>query len=896
MTIRNLDAIFKPTSVALIGASERHGSVGCVLTENLLQYFEGIVFLVNPKHRCLFNVKVFRDVEHLPQAPDLAIIATPPKSVPGLIDALAKKGTRGACIITAGVNEDSGCASGSPYQAILDSAKPQLLRIVGPNSLGLQVPSQGLNASFAHIFPQPGTIAFVAQSGAMLTAVLDWAQPRGIGFSYIVSMGDMLDVDFGDMLDYLANEPETTAILLYIEAITDARKFMSAARAAARMKPVIVIKAGRKEEGARAASSHTGALAGHDGVYDAAFRRAGMLRVFTLQELFDAVETLATARPPLGSRLAILTNGGGVGVLATDALMAEDGELATLSKTTIDQLNRVLPPTWSHSNPIDIIGDATGQRYVDALGILMKDDSCDGILILNCPNAVASSDEVAEAIINALPKKPNKTLLTSWIGEQSAQAPRLRFREYGIPTYQSPEDAVHAFSQMVSYRRNQELLMETPPSLPELFEPDLELATRQVDAALCDNREWLSEAESKRLLNAYGIPTVRTEVASSPDEVASLAKSFDGPVAIKILSPDITHKSDVGGVLLDVDPQRAKEAATAMMDRVQSIQPNADLLGFTVQAMVRRPGTRELIAGMVNDRQFGPVILFGQGGTAVEVLDDKALALPPLNLKLAGELIARTSGHRLLQGYRDVAAANISDIKLALVRLSHLIVDFPEIEEIDINPLLADPNGILVLDARVKVGRATTTGAERLAIRPYPKELEEDIDAGDGRTLLLRPIVPEDEPSLQTTFGKLTKEEIRYRFFIPLQFLNHLTAARFTQIDYDRHMALVLTERGIPGKTEIHGVVRLIEDPNRARAEFAIVVERNLTGRGLGAYLIRRIIEYARDRGISEVYGDVLYDNERMLKLCKKLGFSRSSESGQAGVVRFSLKLQEQKQ
>ena len=406
----------------------------------------------------------------------------------------------------------------------------------------------------------------------------------------------------------------------------------------------------------------------------------------------------------------------------------------------------------------------------------------------------------------------------------------------------------------------------------------------------------MSEAESKRLLNAYGIPTVRTEVASSPDEVASLAKSFDGPVAIKILSPDITHKSDVGGVLLDVDFQRAKEAAITMMDRVQSIQPDARFVGFTVQAMVSRQGTRELIAGMVNDRQFGPVILFGQGGTAVEVLDDIALALPPLNLKLAGELIARTRVHRLLQGYRDVAAADIDDIKLALVRLSHLIVDFPEIEEIDINPILADENGITVLDARVKVVQAATTGAQRLAIRPYPKELEEDIDVGNGRTLLLRPIVPEDEPALQMTFGKLTKEEIRYRFFLPLNFLSHLTAARFSQIDYDRHMALVLTEHGIPGKAEIYAVVRLIEDSDRARAEFAIVVEHSLTGRGLGAYLIQRVIDYARDRGIGEVYGDVLYDNLRMLKLCKKLGFSRLSESGQPGVVRVSLKLQDQKQ
>ncbi|HNP63222.1 MAG TPA: GNAT family N-acetyltransferase, partial [Woeseiaceae bacterium] len=524
------------------------------------------------------------------------------------------------------------------------------------------------------------------------------------------------------------------------------------------------------------------------------------------------------------------------------------------------------------------------------------DRDCDGVLILNCPTAVASSDEVAIAVISALPETLSKTVLTSWVGELSAREPRRRFREQGIPTYQSPEDAVHAFSQMVNYQRNQSLLMETPPSMPSLFESDLEGARRHIDTALVENREWLSEAESKCLLDAYGIPTVPTEVASSPAEVRTAARRIDGPVAIKILSPDITHKSDVGGVLLDVDPAAAEAAAAAMQERIKATQPNAVLQGFTVQAMVRKPHARELIAGMVDDRQFGPVILFGQGGTAVEVLDDKALALPPLNLKLAHELVARTNVYRLLQGYRDVPAADIDAIELALVRLSYLIVDFPEIQELDINPLLADENGVLALDARVRVARATSNGADRLAIRPYPKELEENVDLGDGRTLLLRPIVPEDGPALQAAFSRLSEEEIRNRFFAPLKFLSHLTAARFTQIDYDRHMALVLTERGIPGESEIHAVVRLIEDPDRELAEFAIVVERKLTGHGLGTHLLRRVIEYASERGIGEIYGDVLSDNERMLKLCRKLGFSCSRESGDAGVVRVSLRPPEKMQ
>ena len=886
MTIRNLDAVFKPESIAIIGASERPGSIGRVLTENLLGHFAGTVYLVNHKRRRLFEREVFGDVKALPATPDLAVIATPPATVPGLVAELAKRGTRGACVITAGVNDRL-------RQDMLKAAQPGLLRIVGPNCLGLQVPARGVNASFAHIFPTPGSVAFLAQSGALLTAVLDWARPRGIGFSHIVSMGDMADVDFGDMLDYLASERETTAILLYMETITDARKFLSAARAAARTKPVVVIKSGRQEEGARAAQSHTGALAGHDGVYDAAFRRAGMLRVFSLEDLFDAVETLATARPPRGDRLAILTNGGGVGVLATDALMAEGGELAPLSESTVNRLSKVLPPTWSHGNPVDIIGDAPGQRYADALEILLDSEDCDGILVLNCPTAVASSAEAGDAVISVLPPDLDKTVLTSWIGEHSTRKPRRRFREYGVPTYQSPEDAAHAFLQMVNYQHNQAQLMETPPSLPELFEPDLAQARRQIGEALNEDRAWLSVAESLLLLDAYGIPTIKSEVANSPDEVAAVAQQIDELLAIKILSPDITHKSDVGGVLLNVKPELAQAGAADMLERVRSMRPDADVEGFTVQAMVHRPGACELIAGIVNDPQFGPVIVFGQGGVAVEIVDDSALALPPLNLKLAHELIARTRVFKLLRGYRDVPPADIAAIELTLVRLSHLIADNPEIEELDINPLLADQAGVLALDARVKVSHSKLTGPDRLAIRPYPKELEENYDPGDDRHWLIRPITPEDEPALQAAFGKLTKEDIRHRFFAPLKILDHVMAARFTQIDYDRHMALVLAEHDVPGKAHIYAVVRLIEDPDRTRAEFAIAVAHELSGRGIGTHLMNRIIDYARQRGVVELHGDVLSDNDRMLSLCKKLGFSVSRRGdGEAGIVRVTMVLE----
>jgi acetyltransferase len=890
MTVRNLDAVFAPSSVAVIGASERPGSLGRIVTENLRRDFDKPLFLVNPKHRRLFDMDVCPDVERLPEAPDLAVIVTPPRTVPKLVQQLGNKGTRAACVITAGFGQDE---RGSKLrQEMLDASRPNLMRIVGPNCLGVQAPGSGLNAGFAHLMPEPGPIAFLAQSGAMITAVLDWAEPRGIGFSHTVSLGDMADVDFGDMLDYLANERETRAILLYIEAVTEARKFMSAARAAARSKPVIVVKAGRHEASARAAASHTGALAGHDGVYDAAIRRAGMLRVFTLQELFDAAATLAMVTPPEGHRLAILTNGGGMGVLATDALVTAGGELAELSDATLAQLDAVLPDTWSRGNPVDIIGDATGKRYVDALRIVVSDRKADGLLVLNCPTGVASPDDAAAALVDALPSMRPGPLLTSWVGEKSAEPARRRFREQGIATYESPEDAVNAFMHVANYRRNQRLLMETPPSLPEQFEPEYDRARALVDRALAERREWLSGYESSDVLAAYGVPVVRAELAATPRQVGEVAQTFDEPVAIKVVSPDITHKSDAGGVMLSVNRGRAEEAAASMLRRISAERPQARLEGFMVQAMVRqRPAARELIAGMLCDQLFGPVILFGQGGTAVEVIEDTALALPPLNLKLARELMSRTRVFRLLQGYRGVAPANLDAIAMTLVRLSQLVSDRPEIVELDINPLVADAEGVLALDARVRVAPAEGSGPDRLAIRPYPKELEEKVELNDGRVLLLRPVTPEDEPAVRDTFGRLSAEDLRFRFFAPVKFVDHVTAARFTQIDYDRQMVLVLTEKGIPGPTDIHGIVHLVEEPDRARAEFAIVISPDFTGRGLGTYLMRRIVSYARDRGIGEVWGSVLPENKRMLDICRALGFAVRRDSDDPQTVRVSLSL-----
>lgn len=891
MTIRNLEKLFQPETVALIGASKQPNSVGAVLAKNLFgNGFDGPVMPVNPKHRSIQGVLTFDGVSSLPLVPDLAVIATPPQTVPSLIAELGKKGTKAAVVITAGLGM-RGDDGRSLQQAMLDAAKPHLLRIVGPNCLGTLVPGIGLNASFAHLSPVKGKLAFVAQSGAVVTSVLDWATSRGIGFSHLVALGDMSDVDFGDMLDYLANDPGTSSILLYIEAITNARKFMSAGRAAARMKPVIVVKAGRHPDGARAAASHTGALAGADDVYDTAFRRAGMLRVIHLEELFDAVQTLAMVKAPKGDRLAIVTNGGGVGVMATDALMDHGGELAKLDPKTLAELNEHLPSTWSKTNPVDIIGDAPPERYEHAIKAVINDPHVDAVLALNCPTAVASPDDASVAVIKAA-GKINRPLLTSWLGDGAALPARRRFAEHKIPTFETPEDAISAFMQLVAYRCNQQTLMETPGSMPDVFEPNLAVARDTIERALDDGKTWLNEPSAKALMAAYDIPTVMTLVAKDPHEAASIAVQLGGGVAIKILSDDILHKSDVGGVALDLfGPRHVKDAADAMLERVRALKPEAVIDGFSVQSMVRRPGAHELIVGVKTDPTFGPLILFGQGGTAVEVMDDKALAMPPLNMHLAHEVMAQTRIHRLLKGYRDRAPAALDAIAATLIKIAQLVIDHPEVDELDINPLLADDFGVMALDVRVRLQATDKTGQERLAIRPYPKELEEPVTLNDGRSFLLRPVRPEDEPAFHLGFTKLTPEEIQLRFFTPMKTLTHVMAARFTQIDYDREMALVLAEHGTPGQSAIGGVARLAADPDNERAEFAIIVGQELTGQGLGHLMMERLIAYAKRRGIGELYGEVLRRNATMLSLCEKLGFRQSPVEAEPTIVHVSLDL-----
>jgi len=892
MSSLNLGSLLRPKTVALVGASPTPGKVGQVLARNLLGQFHGMVQFVNPKYREIDGHPCWADVASLPEAPDLAVICTPAPGVPALVRQLGERGTRAAVVVSAGFGE-SGLGGEALQQELLEAARPFGLRIAGPNCIGMLSPGIGLNASFSHRPAPPGNLAFITQSGALLAAVLDWALPRGIGFSHMISLGDMADVDFADLLDQLAGDAATHAVLLYIEGIRNSRRFMSAARAAARIKPVIVVKSGRHLAAARAAATHTGALAGADAVYDAAFRRAGMLRVPDLGALFDAADILSLQTPPAGERLAILTNGGGMGVLATDALADGGGELATLSDATRQALDAVLPATWSHGNPVDIIGDADGSRYRKALEVLLRCPEADAVLTLYCPTGVSDPDEVAAAVAD-MAAATRRPVLASWVGGEAVQAGRQRLLSRNVPSFDTPEAAVRAFTYLVTYQRNQRLLMETPPSLPVEFKPDVPGARRIVMAALADGREWLDEIESKALLGCYQIPTVTTRFAADPDEAARLASSFAGPYVLKIVSAAITHKSDVGGVALNLpDPGSVRNAAAAMRDTLAQRRPDAALKGFAVQSMVRSSAAVELIAGIVTDRQFGPVVLFGQGGTAVEVIADKSLALPPLNLRLATELMRETRVCKLLQGYRGNPPADMDAVALTLVKLAQLAADLAEVAELDINPLLADPDGVLALDARVRVVPASEETAARLAIKPYPRELERQLEGRDGRRLLLRPIVPEDEPALARTFEMLTPEEIRQRFHVPMKAFPHTLAARLTQIDYDREMALVLVQDGIPGRAEIEGVVRLAADPDGARAEFALLVRHAYARSGFGSQMLAQLVDYARRRGIGSLFGIVLTDNTAMRALCRKAGFAESPVPEEPGVVRVSLALQE---
>lgn len=868
MSIRNLGSLFQPRSIAVVGASSRARSVGHALITNLVNAgFKGPIYPVNPNESAVAGLASIGDVALLPEAPDLAVIATPPDTVAPIIAELGRKGTRAAVVLTAGFEGAEGAAR---KQQMLEAARPHLLRIIGPNCLGIAMPGIGVNATFAPAPILPGNLALLTQSGAIATSVLDWAQPRGIGFSAVVSVGNMTDVDFGDMLDYFAMDRGTDAILIYAEGLTQARKFMSAARRAARVKPVVAIKAGRAEEGARAVSSHTGALAGADAVYDAAFRRAGILRVTGFEEVFDAAATLARMPKQASNDLVIVGNGGGAGVLATDQLISEGGKLASISAATIARLDGVLPRTWSRANPVDIIGDAGTERYARTMAALLEDPDIHNVLVIYCPTSVVTSEEAADGLIGVLSdeKQARKNVFASWIGEATVKAGRARLADARIPTYETPERAVHSFMHLVRYRQSQELLLETPTAIAQVPELERDKAGTYIRQALADGREWLDAVEIAGFLGCYGVPFVRTAAAEDGKAAAAIAASFNAPVALKIRSRDIVHKSDIGGVALNlVGPAAVERAAEAITASVSKKQPQARHEGFVVQEMIQRPGAYELIAGVTTDPVFGPMILFGHGGTAVEVVRDKSLELPPLNTALARAQIGRTRIAALLKGFRDRPAADIDGVVAVLMQLGNIAADHDEVSEIDINPLLCDRHGVIAVDCRIRVRPATGARQARMAIRPYPQHLENAMTAG-ARRIAVRPIRPEDEAALRLLADEAGDDGLWHPFFAPLRDRSHQTAARLTQIDYEREMTLVAFDG-----ERMTALVRSVSDPDFDTAECAILAGAGPAADQIAAGLMRNLLPALEALGVHNA--ELRCPNERRetALLADELGF-----------------------
>lgn len=892
MTIRNLDHVNHPKYIAVIGASVRAGSVGRVVMNNILDGgFEGEVWPVNPKYDQIAGRDCYRKIKDIPGVPDVAVIITPPATVPALIRELGEKGTRVAVVITAGLTRENGLR-----QAMLDAAKPFLLRIIGPNTVGLMVPPAKLNASFAHIGANPGGIALLSQSGAIATALVDWAVDNHVGFSQIVSLGDMADVDVADCLDLLAGDAKTRAILMYLESIPNPRKFMSAARAAARLKPVIAIKSGRHAEAAKAAATHTGALSGTDRIIDAVLHRAGILRVEGLAELFDAAETIARFVPLQRARTSIVTNGGGAGVLAVDRLMDCNGELAVLSAGTISALDQVLPANWSRANPVDILGDATPERYRAAVEAVAADPETDVIVVLNCPTGLASPIGAAAGVA-ALSKNGTingKPVLTCWLGEHTARDGRRVLQEAGVTSYQTPSDAAVAVSYLGDWSRAQKALMQVPSSLGEDVSADKDVVAAIFRQAAREGRGMLTEPEAKAAIAAYGIPVPETVIARSAEEVemaaARLLQSCE-KVVVKLLSRTLTHKSDVGGVVLDlVTSDEARKAAVGITMRLKKIAPQAGMEGFVVQPMIVRSRAQELILGVNRDPIFGPVILFGAGGVAVEVMDDTAIALPPLDDVLAGELIDRTRIARLLAGFRDRKPADRKAICLALNGLSQMLVDFPCIVAMDINPLIADSEGVVALDARIQIDPADVQRPgpnPDMAIRPYPSDWARDIMLAN-EAFHIRPIRPTDISLYPRFLAKVTPEDLRLRFFSKAKSIPHQLLLRLTQLDYDREMAFVALDKK---SGALAGIVRLSSDPDHQVAEYGLLVRSDLKGHGLGWALLSHLVEYAADDGLKRIEGIILSENETMLTMCREFGFSVQQHPSEEGMCLATLEL-----
>jgi acetyltransferase len=881
-----LDAIFHPASVAVVGATESEGSVGRTIMQNLLATpFGGTVYPVNPKRVSVLGVRAYPTLTDVPERVDLIVVVTPAPTVPGIIAEAVELGIPGAIIISAGFKE-IGPEGAELERQILEKAKEGNMRIIGPNCLGVMMPPTGLNATFAARMANPGTVGFISQSGALLTAVLDWSLQENVGFSAFVSIGSMLDVDWGDLIYYLGNDTRTESIVIYMETIGDARSFMSAAREVALTKPIIVIKPGRTEAAAQAAASHTGSLTGSDEVLEAAFRRSGVLRVQNINDLFNMAEVLAKQPRPSGRRLTIITNAGGPGVLATDALIMGDGELTKLTPSTMEALNELLPGPWSRGNPVDILGDASPDRYVHTLEILANDPNSDGLMVILTPQAMTDPTQTAEAL-RKYARVPGKPLLASWMGGADVAAGEAILNRSNIPTFPYPDTAARLFNYMWRYDRNLRSLYETPqlPMEEQEVMKAHEDARQMILDARAAGRTILTEYESKQVLAAYDIPIVDTRLAETPEDAVALAEEIGYPVVVKLNSKTITHKTDVGGVQLNLrNAEAVRGAYTAIEEAVGRLEGPEHFHGVTVQPMVDLSEAYELIVGSSPDPQFGPVLLFGSGGTLVEVFKDRALGLPPLNTTLARRMMQRTKIYEALEGIRGRDPVDLEELDKLLVRFSWLVSDMPWIREIDINPLLASAKEIVALDARVVLFDKETREEDlpRLAIRPYPTQYVQEWTTNDGTPVRIRPIRPEDEPLVAEFHEPLSEHSVYMRYFRALnldQRTQHDRLTRICFIDYDREMALVVT-RANPetGQREIIGVGRLSRMNNPQDAEFALLVSDKFQGQGLGSVLLEKLLDYARDEGIRRVMAYMLPENRPMRKIATGLGFSFERE------------------
>ena len=882
-----LQKFFKPQAVAVVGASPKEGSIGFTLVDNLKRDgFQGEIYPINPKHGEILGLKAYPSVTAVGAAIDLAVIAVPILGVPAVMLECGQAGIPGAIIISAGGKEVGD--EGKKVEAeIAAAAKAGSIRYLGPNCLGIICPHTHLNASFAARSAKPGGLALLSQSGAICSAILDWADTQNIGFSHFVSIGSMGDIDFAEMIDYLGNDDRAKSIIIYMENLVHHRRFMSAARSVSRVKPIIVVKSGRSAVAARAAASHTGALAGQDDTYNAAFRRAGIIRVDTIDQLFNCAEALGKMPRPLGGNLAIITNAGGPGVMAVDAFSKWQREPTVLTPETISKLSESLPPHWSRGNPVDVLGDAPPERFLEATRVVLAAPEVDGLVIVLSPQAMTDPTGVARAVAPEI-KKQAKPVFAVWMGAKDVAAGVALLNDAGVPTFLTPEEAVDTFMEMYSYTRNLELLQETPPQMPS----EIKVNTRQARSFIeeCFSRQTLllGEVEAKAILAAYGIPVNPTLTASSAAAAAAAAQKLGYPVVLKIHSPDISHKSDVDGVRVSLkDEAEVTQAYEDIVTKAKSYKPEARIFGVTIQTQVAK-APLELILGAKKDPYFGPLLVFGMGGIFTEVFKESAVDLPPLNLLLARRLMERTRIYRILQGYRNIPPANLDELAGILVRLSQLVTDFPEIVELDINPLLISDGKPICVDARMVLERSEVPAPRHLIIAPYPNQYESDWLLEDGTPVLLRPMRPEDETLVKELLENCSDETLYFRYFHLIKNFPHSFLIRFTQNDYDREIGLAAFGTP-PGPEVMMGVGRIVMTPERDTAEFAVIVADPWQGKGLGEKLISRVIEIARNYGLKSLWGEVMAENVPMLALVKKMGFTL--QSPEEGVRRVEMNL-----